>query len=178
MTIHRAKGLEFDYVLVPGCGRSPRADGKPLLLWREEVDDSGAQSLVLAPTPTKGESPLYDYLHARDHDEVAAEAVRLLYVALTRARHEVHLFGHAKRNEEGTLTVRKGAFLALLWPAIATPFSASLDAEPASVTAVPAAAGVPRLRRIDPAALPAVADRKSTRLNSSHIQKSRMPSSA
>ena len=35
MTIHKAKGLEFDHVIVPGLGRPPRAEEPRLFLWTE-----------------------------------------------------------------------------------------------------------------------------------------------
>ena len=37
MTIHKAKGLEFDTVIVPGLGRSPRHDDAKLLHWLERL---------------------------------------------------------------------------------------------------------------------------------------------
>ena len=35
MTIHKAKGLEFDTVILPGLGRKPQSDGPQLLAWLE-----------------------------------------------------------------------------------------------------------------------------------------------
>lgn len=89
MTIHRAKGLEFDYVIIPGAGRKPRAEQKRLLLWREEVDHNQRPALLMSPIPQTGANALYDYLRKRETDEVAAEAVRLLYVGVTRDRKSV-----------------------------------------------------------------------------------------
>src|SRR5262249_12718541 len=45
MTIHRAKGLEFDTVIVPGLDRLPRAGPKPLLVWKSLLPSG----LPLAP---------------------------------------------------------------------------------------------------------------------------------
>ena len=45
MTIHKAKGLEFDTVIVPGLGRHSKLDDKPLVLfheWRERATVSNA----------------------------------------------------------------------------------------------------------------------------------------
>jgi ATP-dependent helicase/nuclease subunit A len=154
MTIHRAKGLEFDHVIVPGCGRQPRADGRALLAWREHRDPNGVTDLLLAPSPAKGDSPWFDYLSARDKEDSAAEAVRLLYVALTRARREVHLFGHVTQKDDGPPKAAKGSLFGMLWPAIGAAASAKL--EPLQSVAI-ASSGQhtgPLLRRCDPATLP------------------------
>lgn len=124
MTVHRAKGLEFDYVIVPGVGRKPRADLKPLLLWREDVDYNGRSTLLMAPLPSGESGPLYDFLRERDAEETAAEAVRLLYVAVTRARHAVHMLGHVKRDRDGETQPTKGTFLELLWPVLERDYGA------------------------------------------------------
>ena len=153
MTIHRAKGLEFDYVIVPGCGRQPRGDRRPLLAWREHRHASGALDLLLAPSPAKGESRLFAYLRARDKEDAEAEAVRLLYVALTRARREVHLLGHVAQKDHAPLAAGKGSFFAMLWPAIEATVAATLTAI-APALAAPRSAGAPLLRRADPATLP------------------------
>ncbi|HEV2008011.1 MAG TPA: 3'-5' exonuclease, partial [Burkholderiales bacterium] len=41
MTIHKAKGLEFDVVIVPGLGRTSRSDEKKLFLWLERPGEDG-----------------------------------------------------------------------------------------------------------------------------------------
>jgi len=46
MTLHRAKGLEFDVVIMPGlCAASRRREERQLLLWRRR-----SKGLLLAPT--------------------------------------------------------------------------------------------------------------------------------
>ncbi|HKL25263.1 MAG TPA: UvrD-helicase domain-containing protein, partial [Desulfuromonadales bacterium] len=47
MTIHKAKGLEFDTVIVPGMGRSVGTEERDLLRWLEHPD----YELLLAPLP-------------------------------------------------------------------------------------------------------------------------------
>jgi ATP-dependent helicase/nuclease subunit A len=89
MTIHKAKGLEFDTVIVPGLERGPGAGEPPLLLWRELAD----KSLLLAPIRRTGtpQEPAYEYLKNLERAAEQAEAGRLLYVAATRARRRLHL---------------------------------------------------------------------------------------
>ena len=48
MTIHKAKGLEFDQVILPGLSKAPRADDNPILRWQEEVDENNNRSLLIA----------------------------------------------------------------------------------------------------------------------------------
>jgi len=119
MTVHRAKGLEFDYVLIPGCGRRPRPDTKRLLLWRDEFDADDEPALMLAPSPRRGHSASYDYLHRCERGDTRFEAVRVLYVAVTRAREELHLFGHVAQDRDGEPKPDKGSFLAMVWPQLA-----------------------------------------------------------
>lgn len=111
MTIHHAKGLEFDYVLLPELQRPVRVESRALLLGQ------GAEpSVVLAPIPATGKSvePIYEYLRAREQRALRAETHRVLYVALTRARVALHLFA-VTPPPKGP---RPGTFLQLLWPVV------------------------------------------------------------
>ena len=49
MTIHGAKGLEFDHVFVVGVGLRGRADDPRLLNWLEMPREQGGDHLVMAP---------------------------------------------------------------------------------------------------------------------------------
>ena len=56
MTIHRAKGLEWDVVIVPGLERGPATDKAPLLRWSElPTDSEDAAHGLLAPIAATGE---------------------------------------------------------------------------------------------------------------------------
>ncbi len=98
MTVHKAKGLEFDTVILPGLARQPRSDDKSLLMWREYISSAGADEkqqvgLVISPLPATGEKEdaIYQYLRYEQAQSVVLENTRLLYVAATRAVKELYL---------------------------------------------------------------------------------------
>ncbi len=121
MTIHKAKGLEFDTVILPGLGAIPRPDDQRLLLWLEHHGE-----LLLAPIAESGggEDPIYRYLASIELRKSDQETARLLYVAATRARRSLHLLGSAKVKDDGTVGEPKSrSFLKLLWPVVAEQFA-------------------------------------------------------
>ncbi len=97
MTIHKAKGLEFDTVILPGLGAVPRSETmQRLLLWLEHRGE-----LLLAPISESGgdKDPIYRYLASIERRKSDQETARLLYVAATRARRSLHLLGSATAKE-------------------------------------------------------------------------------
>lgn len=129
MTIHKAKGLEFDTVILPGLGYAPRESDKPLLRWMEQPREHGDSDLLLAPirARSRDEDPIYDYLERLDKAKGEHEDCRLLYVAATRARKRLHLIGHANvRN--GDVAPAKRSLLERLWPAVNQDFEGLAEA--------------------------------------------------
>jgi ATP-dependent helicase/nuclease subunit A len=121
MTVHKAKGLEFDTVILPGLGSVPRGDEQRLLLWLEHQGE-----LLLAPIAESGgdKDPIYGYLASIERRKSDQETARLLYVAATRARRSLHLLGSAKMKEDGTVGEPESrSFLKLLWPVVAGQFA-------------------------------------------------------
>ncbi len=96
MTIHKSKGLEFDTVIVPGLGRKPTGHEKRLLLWMERPREQQKTDLLMAPiaSPGREDDAIYCYLKQLDEQKSLLEDARLLYVAATRAKHNLHLIGH------------------------------------------------------------------------------------
>jgi ATP-dependent exoDNAse (exonuclease V) beta subunit len=117
MTIHKAKGLEFDTVIVPGLDRPPRSTRRPLFAWRALP---GGQLLIAPIDETGGEQePLYKYVRLLDREAEDIEAARLLYVAATRAKSRLHLLGCVKIDEHGVLKLpAKRSLLGLAWSAL------------------------------------------------------------
>ncbi|MGH8148545.1 MAG: UvrD-helicase domain-containing protein [Steroidobacteraceae bacterium] len=126
MTIHRAKGLEFDQVILPALGRRLRATPEPLLRWLELPAERRGTDLLMAAIPAPGQrgSVLNEYLKRLEAERAAHERVRLLYVAATRARRGLHLFADALEPADGRAEPRppSGTLLAALWPALAASF--------------------------------------------------------
>lgn len=98
MTIHKAKGLEFDAVIVPGVGRKTLSDRAKLLLYAERVGDraDGTGNLILAPIQSVGakSDSIYAYLSTLERRKAKHEAMRLWYVAATRAKKHLYWFVH------------------------------------------------------------------------------------
>jgi ATP-dependent helicase/nuclease subunit A len=124
LTLHGAKGLEWDVVIVPGLGRVTARDAEPLLHWLELARPESGSDLLLAPISGVAEVPhaLADYIRWLRRERQRIERMRLLYVAATRARRQLHWLGHAPPAADGTPTPRSGSLLALLWPAIGAQF--------------------------------------------------------
>jgi len=87
MTIHKAKGLEFDTVIVPRVSRKTKSDHSSLLLWEEGLTEQGGY-LIMGPVTGSGviRDPLYGYLKRQGATRAKHESIRLQYVAATRAR--------------------------------------------------------------------------------------------
>lgn len=134
MTIHKAKGLEFDTVILPGLGRRARPADKPLLRWLEHPECG----LLLAPVEPRGESgrdPIYDMIGRLEKEKEELEVTRLLYVAATRAKNRLHLLGHVTHNQNGEARPESGSLLDKLWPAVSEAFVPEPPAEPSTVAA-------------------------------------------
>jgi len=126
MTIHKAKGLEFDCVIIPTMHRSVVRDSGEMLRWDEFRLENQMDSCILMAPMNVGQngskSGLYEYLYDIDKRKSRLEAQRLLYVGMTRARHELYLLASMKTvSNSGKKKVRPrvGTFLHMLWPAFA-----------------------------------------------------------
>ncbi len=149
MTIHRAKGLEFDTVIIPGLGGLPARSRQPLLsvaelpLLNTLAGDAGggAQSrLSLAPLSTaRRKDRITRYLTGLDRRCDRNEQIRLLYVAATRAKNQLHLLGHTRpsEHEDRPASPAADSLLARLWPVLSKPFLTHLSARSIQATHEP-----------------------------------------
>lgn len=129
MTIHKSKGLEFEVVLVPDLESTGKTHTRTLVSWLErglaESSSGEVTEFLVAPIQGKGEKagPAKQWVDGVKQEREQQELRRLLYVAATRAREELHLFARpryaqGKKEQEGALVLEapKG-LLATAWPA-------------------------------------------------------------
>lgn len=139
MTMHKAKGLEFDTVILPALERTAGKSDAQLLACMERPTTQGKIDLILAPIKAREDErdPIYDYLRAEDKKRAAYETVRLLYVAATRAKKALHLVATVAYDTEGKINPpTENSLLGKLWPAVAADFKAQVHGTPQNSTAV------------------------------------------
>jgi len=128
MTIHKSKGLEFEVVIVPELQARIKGSSRKMLSWLErglaEPDDSGEiTEFLVAPFQRKraDRSPAKEWVDRVYRERESQEDRRILYVAATRAREQLHLFARpAFKEKDGKLTLVEPAnsLLAIAWPAL------------------------------------------------------------
>ncbi|WP_342146642.1 UvrD-helicase domain-containing protein [Rickettsiella endosymbiont of Aleochara curtula] len=119
MTMHKAKGLEFDHVILPGLQRRGRSELSPLLLYSEKMLTPTKKDFLLAPIKASHEEQdlIYNYLFDAEKQKNAAELTRLLYVACTRAKQSLHLLGTFTLDEAADIKAPAPlSLLGQLWP--------------------------------------------------------------
>jgi ATP-dependent helicase/nuclease subunit A len=147
MTIHKAKGLEFDMVVVPALDRHVPHNRDQLLL-SHQFARTGRDGRVMAARPPIGADgdALFEFLRHQLRDAAGLEAQRLLYVACTRAKWQLRLTATIARPDDSdeladeaaatdaatrdaaaraagsgnAWSPRAGSLLAVLWP-VASP---------------------------------------------------------
>ena len=159
MTIHKAKGLGFDVVIVPGLDRKPARDGQPLIasLGRRDPFNAAENEFLVAPIGAKGDDsdPLYRWVTVQRRIRVNEERKRLFYVACTRARTELHLFGTATVASSGLKPGDADSLLAAAWPALGPEFETFYQ-QPVPAVVPPNVIGFPSPGEV--AAIAAVAE--------------------
>jgi len=125
LTMHKAKGLEYDHVILPALTqKSGGMDARGLLLWHERLNAAGVPRLFLGALTATGsdDSRLYTYLKTEKALKEKLESTRLLYIAVTRAIKSANLFGRLRMEESGDEAESSyknpisASLLARIWP--------------------------------------------------------------
>ncbi|MDE3148673.1 MAG: UvrD-helicase domain-containing protein, partial [Acidobacteriota bacterium] len=129
MTIHKSKGLEFEVVIVPELQASAGRGSFKLLSWLERGLTSPTESgeiteFLVAPLQPKGadRGKAKQWVDRVYRERESQETRRILYVAATRAREELHLFARpeyrTERDDSLSLAEPKNSLLSTAWPAL------------------------------------------------------------
>ena len=167
MTIHKAKGLEFEVVIVPDLQAGTGGSKRELLSWLERGLPPSAESaspdsaseiteFLVAPFQRKGadSGKAKQWVDRVRRERESQEARRLLYVAATRAREELHLFARPswKLAKDGSFALAepRESLLLKAWPAWESEIRRSFDgwiaravstAQPSTLESLAASAG-------------------------------------
>ncbi len=122
LTMHKSKGLEFDTVILPRLAATSKSDETPLLRW-DLLPIAGQDRLLIGTiagvrSDNSGAEP---FLKQLEKERAEHERARLLYVALTRAKQQLHLLAAlpADNPERGPAS---SSLLAPLWAGCASAF--------------------------------------------------------
>ena len=129
MTIHKSKGLEFELVIIPDLQAGSANSSRKLLAWLERGlagpnESNEITEFLVAPLQTKGadRGQSKAWVDRVYRERESQETRRILYVAATRAREELHLFARPNYRVEAdgnlALVEPNGSLLATAWPAL------------------------------------------------------------
>ena len=126
LTIHGAKGLEFDVVVLCGLDKRGRHYGGELVEWNTP-SALALTSCLMAPQPDAAvDEPIYQFIRELNKEKENNEQARLLYVAMTRARERLLItlpYKWDAKNDK-VKAPPKNTLLDLLWAKPAAPAEA------------------------------------------------------
>jgi ATP-dependent helicase/nuclease subunit A len=126
MTVHGAKGLEAPIVILPDTTSRAKPQG-PTLMPSANEDGEEGEGWLMCPGSAKDDCPASRAAREARVARTDAETLRLLYVALTRARDRLVVMGRATRRPED------GFEAGSWWSVIAETFQRLADDEPLNV---------------------------------------------
>jgi ATP-dependent helicase/nuclease subunit A len=116
MTIHKAKGLEFDHVFLPSFNKKPPSHRSSLLNWSLSLQADN--NLIISPisSDSRNKSEINNYLNYIAKLQNINEDIRVLYVAATRAKKHLYIYANAKSDNENNIIIsNNNSFMHLTW---------------------------------------------------------------
>ncbi|MCA1778039.1 MAG: UvrD-helicase domain-containing protein [Xanthomonadaceae bacterium] len=129
LTMHGAKGLEWDLVVLPGLNRGSGGSDQELLYWLPFTPEHGGEQVLLSPLRAAWQpdnTPLIELIRAEQQMRNAFENQRLLYVAATRARSQLIVSGVLDPQRDAIKPAR-ASLLEILWPCAGHQFISALE---------------------------------------------------
>ncbi|MBS1950290.1 MAG: ATP-dependent helicase [Cytophagales bacterium] len=108
-TIHKAKGLQFNYVIIPFCSWSlDYENSKQPLLW-EKPDHASFSNLGYLPVKYSFalKNTVFEKAYEAEHKRIHLDNLNLLYVALTRAKKGLIIFAPTQDEKYAKSSVAK-----------------------------------------------------------------------
>lgn len=118
MTVHKAKGLEFDHVVIPKTKNSFLHNNNEIKIFlkiNKNEDIKVGYCICFEEGEIEFKNDIYEDNISEENKEIIGEEIRLLYVALTRAKKSIHinknrLVGNSGRIHNWMSLLEKGDF--------------------------------------------------------------------
>ncbi|MFV0291141.1 MAG: UvrD-helicase domain-containing protein [Mangrovibacterium sp.] len=101
VTIHKSKGLEYKFVLIPFCNWEfkPSANKLPILWCKPTIEPLNKLNIVPVKFETKLINSIFKHDYFNEMQNMFIEALNLSYVAFTRARNELYIWSNDEKDK-------------------------------------------------------------------------------
>ncbi|SFV65263.1 ATP-dependent DNA helicase pcrA [hydrothermal vent metagenome] len=110
LTIYEAKGLEFDNVILPNLHKATKPNDKNIIAFSKRLNNE----FIISPIKSNKEekyNKIYNHIDAINNKKSQFEIMRVLYVAMTRAKSKLHLLSASKTNKNTLMHYLKPLFI-------------------------------------------------------------------
>lgn len=129
LTMHAAKGLEWDTVIIPNLQAKPNQSDTSLLYWLPVPLENQEQGVLIAPLSASSDdtaSPRVSLIKREQRLRERYESLRLMYVATTRAKNTLWLSAVIQPSKEKAFKPVSGSLLETVWPTLSGAFESSM----------------------------------------------------
>ncbi len=126
LTMHAAKGLEWDTVVIPSLQAKPNQSDKSLIYWVSVPVSEQKQGVLIAPLSASTDStpsPRVGLIKREERLRERYESLRLMYVATTRAKRSLWLSAINRSANGKAFKPVSGSLLETIWPTLSHAFA-------------------------------------------------------